>query len=565
MPEDTYLIRGERVVLRPAARDDGELLHRCWHDLDVQRNLNFRDDGTLPDVWWREELRNWRSWLRCVIVSLADGAPAGMVSLGSIAADPELIVLLLPEFRGRGIGTEAAGLIIDYGFATMGVSRIGGGAFDFNTASQGMLSKLGFTRTPGDDATYHSQWGPGTATELAYHLDRSDWLQIRTASDPVRPIVFDARPALETIRALDIVRVCGSEGERQAAEVITRRLDTIGVPWHYHTFLDDWVEPEDPHLLVRGRRIPVRPVMELGFQSGFEFMADSGLRVDVRADLATTGDYAGKITVATEFDPSHPVEPSAPAHLMAFPFSPQVESYLWAQTWEVEKVPAAWVAPEDIPFVVDSLGEPAVLRWGATSTQREFRNLVAEIPGTRRPQEIVLIGAHIDSFPGTVGSSDDAAGCAVLVEAARWFAAHPPSRTVRLVWFTGEELDRRGSHRYAAECVPDAGSVKLMVCVDGGCEVFTGPMRVYASREETPEWARNRANTCGMELHISESRYTDAGAFSEMGVPTFMASGPSKQPAHLPDDRPENIDPHKLQTLGSLSLEAAMSAAYADT
>ncbi len=565
MARDGYLISSELVGLRPVMPDDARLLYDCWHDAGVQRNLNIQEPDQPLDDWWRAENQRPRSWLECVVVWFADEAPAGIVSLGSIKADPELMVLLLPGFRGRGLGTEASRLIIDYGFTRMGIASVGGGASDFNKASQRMLAKLGFVRDPAADASYNNEWGEGSVTELAYHLDRTDWMRGRSFGAPVTPCVFDARLALETIRGLDIVRVCGSDGERQALETIAGRLDRIGVTWRYHTFRDAWLEPDDPHLVVRGRKISVRPVMELSFQSGFEFMGNDGLCVEVVAPLSPVGDCAGRIAVAREFDSSRPVEPEAAAQLMAFPFREDAEAYLWAQTWGIEKVPSAYVTPEDIAFVLDSLGEHAVLRWGARKTEREFRNLVAEIPGTRKPEEIVVMGAHIDSFPGTVGSADDAAGCALLVEAARWFAANPPERTVRLIWFTGEELDRRGSRRYASECIGGPRSAKLMVNVDTGYEMYTGPVKVYASREETLAWAEKTLNLRGIETHISQSSYADAGAFSEMGIPTLMACAPSKQPAHLPDDRPGNIDPHKLQVIGSLSLQAAICAAYLPT
>ena len=541
--------------------DDASVLYDCWHDPDVQKNLNSRETESPLEDWWISEEKRPRSWLRCVVVSLDTGGPAGMVSLGSVAADPELIVLLLPQFRGRGLGVEAARLIVDYGFAMMGLAGIGAGAFDFNKASQKMLDRLGFTRTPAKDESRPNRWGPGNRAELAYHLDRAAWERNRATADPVRPSVFDARGALDTIRKLDFVRLCGSQGERRGMDHIAERLDEIGVTWRHHTFHDWWMEPEDPHLAVRGRKLAVRPVMEFSFQYGFDFVTDNGLLVDVSAPLSPAGGPAGTITVSRRFDPEQPVRQDAAAQLLAMPFDPEAEAYLWSQPTETQQVPAAYVGLEDAPFVLDALGEPAVLRWGTKRVRRKFRNLVAEIPGAVRPKEIVVLGAHIDSFPGTVGSSDDGAGCALLVEAARWFAANPPARTVRLVWFTGEELDRRGSRSYVEKCVTDPAAVKLMVNVDTGCEMYTGPARVYVLNDETVEWVRERFNLQGIEVYTSESAYSDAGAFSAAGIRTFTACGPSKQSAHLPDDRPESIDPHKLQLLGSLNLEAAIRAA----
>lgn len=70
---------------------------------------------------------------------------------------------------------------------------------------------------------------------------------------------------------------------------------------------------------------------------------------------------------------------------------------------------------------------------------QSVRNLIAEIPGRQRAEEIVVIGAHYDSVIGTPGANDNGSGVAVLLELARQFCAAAPSRTLRLVAFVNEE------------------------------------------------------------------------------------------------------------------------------
>jgi RimJ/RimL family protein N-acetyltransferase len=354
-----FLMKGELVGIRPIVPDDFRLIYETWHDPDVQRNLNFVDND--PYGVWLEQARKWRGWLDCIAVSLADGSPAGYVSLGSIKADPELVILLLPAYRGRGLGTEAARLIMDYGFAKLGISRVGGGAYDFNHASQHMLDKLGFVRDPDQDESDDNAWGEGKVAELCYHLDRETWRRTRRWRGKVRPAVFDARPALETIRRLDFIRVCGTDGEARAMDVIVDGLNAVGVQWRYHEFEDWWIEPVDPHLELRGRKLSVRPVMEMSFQSGFDFMSSDGLTVDVSGILAPIGECAGAIAVAERFDRESPVDRDAAAQLMAFEFDPRAEAYLWAQDWGVERVPAAYLRADDVAIVRGAFGEEAKL------------------------------------------------------------------------------------------------------------------------------------------------------------------------------------------------------------
>jgi carboxypeptidase Q len=77
-------------------------------------------------------------------------------------------------------------------------------------------------------------------------------------------------------------------------------------------------------------------------------------------------------------------------------------------------------------------------------------NTVASMPGTEAPQEIVLVGAHLDSWDLATGATDDAAGAAAVLEAARLLATAGarPRRTIRFVLFSGEEQGLLGSKAY---------------------------------------------------------------------------------------------------------------------
>ena len=80
-------------------------------------------------------------------------------------------------------------------------------------------------------------------------------------------------------------------------------------------------------------------------------------------------------------------------------------------------------------------------------------NVVAEIPGGDRADEIVMLGAHLDSWHSGTGATDNAAGCAVVMEALRIIQALglKPRRTIRLALWSGEEQGLLGSKAYVAE------------------------------------------------------------------------------------------------------------------
>jgi Zn-dependent M28 family amino/carboxypeptidase len=80
-------------------------------------------------------------------------------------------------------------------------------------------------------------------------------------------------------------------------------------------------------------------------------------------------------------------------------------------------------------------------------------NVVADIRGSELPDEFVIVGAHLDSRDMADGATDNAAGCAAVMEAARLIKASgiQPNRTIRFILWTGEEQGLLGSQAYVRE------------------------------------------------------------------------------------------------------------------
>ena len=90
-------------------------------------------------------------------------------------------------------------------------------------------------------------------------------------------------------------------------------------------------------------------------------------------------------------------------------------------------------------------------------------NVIGEIPGGRKRDEIVMIGAHLDSWHGGTGATDNAAGCAVMIEVLRILKTLnlPMDRTVRMALWSGEEQGLLGSRAYVTEHFADRADMKL--------------------------------------------------------------------------------------------------------
>ena len=123
---------------------------------------------------------------------------------------------------------------------------------------------------------------------------------------------------------------------------------------------------------------------------------------------------------------------------------------------KVPKIPAAALAIPDADLLhrVVAQGKPVRLKLelGAkTLPEADSANVIGEVLGSSLPDEVVLLGAHLDSWDLGQGALDDGAGCAIILEAGRQIARMDPKpkRTVRIVFFANEENGLAGATAYA--------------------------------------------------------------------------------------------------------------------
>ncbi|HEY6066020.1 MAG TPA: M28 family peptidase [Thermoanaerobaculia bacterium] len=124
----------------------------------------------------------------------------------------------------------------------------------------------------------------------------------------------------------------------------------------------------------------------------------------------------------------------------------------------IGKIPAAAVSNPDADLLERLVreGKPVRVRFTLGCRDRgqvESANVVGEIRGRGRPEEIVLLGGHRDSWDLGEGALDDGAGCGVIIEAARLIGGvtPPPRRTIRVVLFGNEENGLAGGKAYSTE------------------------------------------------------------------------------------------------------------------
>lgn len=162
-------------------------------------------------------------------------------------------------------------------------------------------------------------------------------------------------------------------------------------------------------------------------------------------------------------------------------------------------------------------------------------NIVGELPGTDKKDEVVMLGAHFDSWQTGTGATDNAAGSAVMMEAMRILKASglPLRRTVRIALWTGEEQGLLGSRAYVKQhfgdpatmqMLPEQAKVSAYFNVDNGTGAIRG---IYQQGNAGvgpifSQWMEPFVDLGMHALTIRNTTGTDHLSFDAVGIPGFQ-------------------------------------------
>ncbi len=155
---------------------------------------------------------------------------------------------------------------------------------------------------------------------------------------------------------------------------------------------------------------------------------------------------------------------------------------------EIPKIPAAALAIPDAEILETQMDSGRTVRFRLELGAQRFddvmsANVVGEVVGRERPEEIVLLGAHLDSWDKGTGAIDDGSGVAIVLEVARLLLELPenPRRTVRVVLFANEEFGLSGARAYGEAHSEEIGKHVLAM------EADLGPGAVWRYEVKTSE------------------------------------------------------------------------------
>jgi carboxypeptidase Q len=184
----------------------------------------------------------------------------------------------------------------------------------------------------------------------------------------------------------------------------------------------------------------------------------------------------------------------------------------------------------------------------------EQENVVGEIRGYEKPDEIVILGAHLDSWELGTGALDNGCNAALVIEAARAIKATGllPRRSIRFVLFSGEEQGTIGSFEYVKAHRAELDKIRAMITYDSGIGRVTGYS--LGGRRDIEAGVREvlkPLESWGANNHTYDASFgTDNFDFLLEGVPTLVAN--QEEANYLPNyhaasDTLDKVDMRELK------------------
>lgn len=245
-------------------------------------------------------------------------------------------------------------------------------------------------------------------------------------------------------------------------------------------------------------------------------------------------------------------------------------------TVSAPRIPAAALSNPDADLLERMLetGEPVKLFLKMTSRDLPYEasaNVIAEVPGTDLAEEIVLLGAHLDSWDLGTGAIDDGAGVAIVMATAALIhgSGLRPRRTIRVVLFAGEEYQLAGAGAYARLPPEEIGRHVLALEADSGGD------RALALASQVPEDKLALVEEIAAvlaPLGIERGPATTLGGadifpLMRQGVPALQITQDWTRyldAHHSPDDTLDKIDREQIDQVVAAYAATAFLAAQAE-
>ncbi len=273
--------------------------------------------------------------------------------------------------------------------------------------------------------------------------------------------LFDGQRAYDHVHHLSVnigPRLCGTDKELEAIEYVRAAFESFGLPAVVQEFRMANDQPIESRLEILE---PALGEIKCHQRLGTAVTPDEGLTAELVFSEGTSEPQVGphvegKIVVLTRAGGNQDLRnllKYKPAAILSVGNTIGSEPNTFHLVIKkmlspYEAAPTVFITYEDAMRLYNSNAKTARLTVKARHDIGKSHNVIAEIKGSVHPDQIVMIGGHIDSVPNDPGATDNAAGVATVVELARVFAQNGTKRTLRFAAWGSEEQSGGGATTY---------------------------------------------------------------------------------------------------------------------
>ena len=190
--------------------------------------------------------------------------------------------------------------------------------------------------------------------------------------------------------------------------------------------------------------------------------------------------------------------------------------------YSLAKIPAVCIRMKDAEKILEKMPKRAFVSLQQEETKTDSHNVIAEIKGTEKPEEVIVFSAHYDSVSYSKGSYDNATGSACILELLGYFAEHRPKRTVRFLWCGSEEEGLLGSKAYLKKHKKEIEKILLNINVDMVGVTIGKDIAVVTANESLVNYLRYDSLIKGFPLEVRQGVYSsDSTPFADQGIPSL--------------------------------------------